>query len=128
MIRRPPRSTLFPYTTLFRSQPIRHVHARREDQVVRDLVALQIDILFDSVRERLPRTQIGEVDVVGGGAGPEFLASPGIRLLPDPDMVALRHALETLLPRRIRLGFTQQQGGHGRGAVSTTLGYRLDSF
>src|SRR2546430_11457084 len=26
MIRRPPRSTLFPYTTLFRSQPQRYVH------------------------------------------------------------------------------------------------------
>src|SRR5256885_3158633 len=26
MIRRPPRSTLFPYTTLFRSQPVRHHH------------------------------------------------------------------------------------------------------
>src|SRR3712207_7536076 len=25
MIRRPPRSTLFPYTTLFRSQPVLHV-------------------------------------------------------------------------------------------------------
>src|SRR5256885_6858289 len=25
MIRRPPRSTLFPYTTLFRSQPLRHL-------------------------------------------------------------------------------------------------------
>src|SRR2546422_1580212 len=29
MIRRPPRSTLFPYTTLFRSQP-RSPHRRRE--------------------------------------------------------------------------------------------------
>src|SRR6267154_5325594 len=35
MIRRPPRSTLFPYTTLFRSPPVRHAgdaagaHARR---------------------------------------------------------------------------------------------------
>src|SRR3712207_7905575 len=27
MIRRPPRSTLFPYTTLFRSRPRRGVHA-----------------------------------------------------------------------------------------------------
>src|SRR5258708_27623151 len=26
MIRRPPRSTLFPYTTLFRSQPVRQSH------------------------------------------------------------------------------------------------------
>src|SRR3712207_8966537 len=27
MIRRPPRSTLFPYTTLFRSRAVRHGHA-----------------------------------------------------------------------------------------------------
>src|SRR2546426_8279483 len=30
MIRRPPRSTLFPYTTLFRSVGVRHVPADRE--------------------------------------------------------------------------------------------------
>src|SRR6266536_4443072 len=30
MIRRPPRSTLFPYTTLFRSRPGRVVHLRRD--------------------------------------------------------------------------------------------------
>src|SRR3712207_8743763 len=28
MIRRPPRSTLFPYTTLFRSRPLRHTERR----------------------------------------------------------------------------------------------------
>src|SRR5258708_13173767 len=33
MIRRPPRSTLFPYTTLFRSRPAR-AHARRAVVVV----------------------------------------------------------------------------------------------
>src|SRR5256885_6928069 len=32
MIRRPPRSTLFPYTTLFRS----HTHARFSDEVFRE--------------------------------------------------------------------------------------------
>src|SRR5256885_11967066 len=35
MIRRPPRSTLFPYTTLFRSTPVRRLHAkgvRRRDR------------------------------------------------------------------------------------------------
>src|SRR5256885_5948630 len=42
MIRRPPRSTLFPYTTLFRSQPDRppnHLHRilRRRRQVANDL-------------------------------------------------------------------------------------------
>src|SRR5215216_100263 len=37
MIRRPPRSTLFPYTTLFRSEPVRaggvQAHARRPGPV-----------------------------------------------------------------------------------------------
>src|SRR3712207_7847795 len=31
MIRRPPRSTLFPYTTLFRSRGARRAHDRRAD-------------------------------------------------------------------------------------------------
>src|SRR5947199_5006395 len=31
MIRRPPRSTLFPYTTLFRSRPHHPLHRRRRD-------------------------------------------------------------------------------------------------
>src|SRR2546430_8745365 len=35
MIRRPPRSTLFPYTTLFRSQ-VHHHHVGRLAQVVPD--------------------------------------------------------------------------------------------
>src|SRR3712207_8694019 len=30
MIRRPPRSTLFPYTTLFRSRPVRQVDLARD--------------------------------------------------------------------------------------------------
>src|SRR3712207_8054333 len=33
MIRRPPRSTLFPYTTLFRSEQRRAEHAARPDQI-----------------------------------------------------------------------------------------------
>src|SRR3712207_8162392 len=33
MIRRPPRSTLFPYTTLFRSKPIKPVHLDAGDTV-----------------------------------------------------------------------------------------------
>src|SRR5438309_8687692 len=31
MIRRPPRSTLFPYTTLFRSRCIRSIHDHQDD-------------------------------------------------------------------------------------------------
>src|SRR5258708_19407669 len=33
MIRRPPRSTLFPYTTLFRSEFRRQTHRQREDHL-----------------------------------------------------------------------------------------------
>src|SRR2546426_2354178 len=33
MIRRPPRSTLFPYTTLFRSPDVVHTHGYRPDVV-----------------------------------------------------------------------------------------------
>src|SRR5688572_31129139 len=39
LIRRPPRSTLFPYTTLFRSQAVsRHSGARRPDRSARHLL------------------------------------------------------------------------------------------
>src|SRR5258708_28007493 len=33
MIRRPPRSTLFPYTTLFRSLPVNRIHSSAKSQV-----------------------------------------------------------------------------------------------
>src|SRR2546427_6005380 len=56
MIRRPPRSTLFPYTTLFRSHPVlevvagldvSHRHASLEEQVERD-VCIQVIIVVES--------------------------------------------------------------------------------
>src|SRR5260370_8563242 len=34
MIRRPPRSTLFPYTTLFRSLAIRGLHRERDERIL----------------------------------------------------------------------------------------------
>src|SRR2546430_14662865 len=40
MIRRPPRSTLFPYTTLFRSVPVRPITA--EDQIADRLSAVDV--------------------------------------------------------------------------------------
>src|SRR3712207_7900262 len=57
MIRRPPRSTLFPYTTLFRSQrPVDRVHAR----VVGDVVAEV------SQRRRVDRRHPQRVDAEPG--------------------------------------------------------------
>src|SRR2546426_12235490 len=44
MIRRPPRSTLFPYTTLFRSQPVRgEPHATRTAAAARDHPPARVD-------------------------------------------------------------------------------------
>src|SRR5438477_960073 len=39
MIRRPPRSTLFPYTTLFRSEPRRHEAALEVPESLRDFAS-----------------------------------------------------------------------------------------
>src|SRR5688572_32194893 len=53
MIRRPPRATLFPYTTLFRSHRVRAArHARAEGEVLLPQGAQQ-------VRQRLERTHHG---------------------------------------------------------------------
>src|SRR3989449_9799164 len=53
MIRRPPRSTLFPYTTLFRSLLARFAHSLRVDRRYADLleneVAHQTRSLMDSL-------------------------------------------------------------------------------
>src|SRR3712207_7863852 len=59
MIRRPPRSTLFPYTTLFRSEQARHDGAGRAAQDLGDL--LRGALLHVVERQHLP--------VVGGQGG-----------------------------------------------------------
>src|SRR3712207_8729392 len=71
MIRRPPRSTLFPYTTLFRSRSRRSPAHRRLDHVERvggrDRGApggrLRLEQHLLGVHLRLPR-QLGELEVV----------------------------------------------------------------
>src|SRR2546429_7389152 len=70
MIRRPPRSTLFPYTTLFRSQHrLRIRHALR-------LHAGAADLVFVHEHER----RVGDV-----GGGPELRVAVAVRreLVPD---------------------------------------------
>src|SRR3712207_9435450 len=82
MIRRPPRSTLFPYTTLFRSESLRQVGVREELDAVGDGVraamlkqrlarllsearAREIDPLVDGAQPRVPalRRVVRDVDV-----------------------------------------------------------------
>src|SRR3712207_6860210 len=55
MIRRPPRSTLFPYTTLFRSDAAaraqRHDHGRAEAEAAQDLQV--VGVLRDGLEHRV---------------------------------------------------------------------------
>src|SRR5256885_10080092 len=49
MIRRPPRSTLFPYTTLFRSRP--DVSIETIEKYLHNLYAVQPDFLYSVSRD-----------------------------------------------------------------------------
>src|SRR2546422_5488894 len=62
MIRRPPRSTLFPYTTLFRSHDVlRPVDQRaRDDQLLAHPVAVGLDQLVLPARQLEHLEQLGE--------------------------------------------------------------------
>src|SRR2546427_13199668 len=57
MIRRPPRSTLFPYTTLFRS----HVPYRGAGPALNDLIGGQVGVMFDIVGSSLQHIQGGRL-------------------------------------------------------------------
>src|SRR5256886_1796470 len=62
MIRRPPRSTLFPYTTLFRSRTLAEIRQRAEGLALFDAVTLIIE--QTQLRERLlvlPATEFGDL-------------------------------------------------------------------
>src|SRR3712207_9112969 len=69
MIRRPPRSTLFPYTTLFRSreQPHRHL---AEPALVRVALAVPVEVLehepADPGGARL-QAEVDGADMLAGG-------------------------------------------------------------
>src|SRR3712207_9311205 len=66
MIRRPPRSTLFPYTTLFRSREVVLDRLRREEERGGDLAVRAP--LGDEHRDLdLVRRQLSELGLRGGG-------------------------------------------------------------
>src|SRR2546430_5735196 len=88
MIRRPPRSTLFPYTTLFRSRRDGAFRAGRRE--IRPLLQHVVDLHVQCNREGL--------DVVFHNSIMEILAyscraSPGITRLGDATRVAAREAV-----------------------------------
>src|SRR3712207_6955908 len=58
MIRRPPRSTLFPYTTLFRSEPQLQGHLATRRDRADDIERAALAVLHDDSGERF-RTNVG---------------------------------------------------------------------
>src|SRR2546426_10096113 len=85
MIRRPPRSTLFPYTTLFRSA---------ED--AEELVITRLDRVPDGVRGALEAAGVRVVEVPAEAAGPPARALPAARV----EVQKARAALERRLAGR----------------------------
>src|SRR3989442_4660672 len=84
MIRRPPRSTLFPYTTLFRSlaalppRPELHSHVPGQSSAEDVEQATLPTIDLGGPRHLGPQEEIGVVD---GGRHPEHLAPPSLLVL-----------------------------------------------
>src|SRR5258708_19959060 len=81
MIRRPPRSTLFPYTTLFRSAFDTFILSSRKEGFP--------FVILEAMRAGLPiiATKVGGI--------PEALGNAGILVNPD-DAQALARAMENL--------------------------------
>src|SRR2546430_16365135 len=75
MIRRPPRSTLFPYTTLFRSRRDGHRAARRRPGRVRT----RARALSDDQRSRITRARRLRLGDVSKSAGCKTVAHHWIR-------------------------------------------------
>src|SRR3989441_8828744 len=98
MIRRPPRSTLFPYTTLFRSEPRPLLDRRRHDVVA--LLAVHLGDALEREVDRL-RAARREHDFLGVARADEARDPRTRRIrgalgLPPEGMVAARGMTELL--------------------------------
>src|SRR2546425_6487728 len=96
MIRRPPRSTLFPYTTLFRSAEIGERLGERVALRVADGEEV-IDVPCLSTLHREPERQVGEELAIPGRE-----PSSALRPLPEPlELHAEDGRLELVEPARV---------------------------
>src|SRR5688572_32949843 len=101
MIRRPPRSTLFPYTTLFRSHRVRKVledfgehHARRRVDFA--VLAVKRGFTVGVPIDEAPLTADTEIDLAHGNRVALTQLAP-----PLPHMFGARHGLEDERARRV---------------------------
>src|SRR3989454_12285001 len=96
MIRRPPRSTLFPYTTLFRSQ--------RESEVVQGGRVLRVPLEHRPVRRHLPRGIVVDGEVEVGDSEVAFDLGEAV-----PVLKGFPRGTEDLLARRTGVGQDRPQ-------------------
>src|SRR3712207_8983252 len=73
MIRRPPRSTLFPYTTLFRSDPEPH-ESHRDFLSIADFTRSELDALF-ALAERMRSGEYAARPLAGKSLAMIFMKS-----------------------------------------------------
>src|SRR2546425_13294402 len=106
MIRRPPRSTLFPYTTLFRSVDLA--------QDLERVGLSRIDGLHARIRVEIP-----------GDVGPPLVArqfAAGVRLLEPLRQVVVEPGVGAAVTRRVRCLVVPLKHALGVGEAAVVLG------
>src|SRR6185295_16874391 len=98
MIRRPPRSTLFPYTTLFRSRPPEEVHRQPAGACGRDAVLLSAhseDLAVEPNAHRGPEVSGDDRAVSGGRRLAAGIAAVDLRTGPSGGGIEGRREAES---------------------------------
>src|SRR2546427_12284991 len=88
MIRRPPRSTLFPYTTLFRSKTVADLSRERRDRPNAYIELLKPTrarfVRYEHIHVGAANLAVSDFRVFGNGPGPHPATPAGLAARRDP--------------------------------------------
>src|SRR2546427_11934252 len=95
MIRRPPRSTLFPYTTLFRSRPVADIAAELglDDEEIELYGKYKAKVRLAALDRRQPRGRLVLVTGINPPPAGEGKATGAVGVTPAPRRVGENAAL-----------------------------------
>src|SRR3712207_5177946 len=134
MIRRPPRSTLFPYTTLFRSKDKRLVNwDPKLLTAISDLEVQQVEVKGHLWHIRYPIEGERDLSITVATTRPEtMLGEVAVAVHPDDeryrDLVG-RHAILPLVGRRLPIVADEYSDPEkGTGAVKITPAHDFNDF